>query len=155
MSFTIDSLSALEILDSRSRPTISVTLRLADGSVGNAQVPSGASTGSREAVELRDGDKSRFNGLGTLKAVGNVEGPIASAVAHRSFESLEELDKTLIELDGTPNKGKLGANAILGTSMAFARAAAASEGAELFEWHVLKHFAARDHIELLALQTLG
>ncbi|WP_341730287.1 phosphopyruvate hydratase [Brooklawnia sp.] len=134
MSFTIDSLSALEILDSRSRPTISVTLRLADGSVGNAQVPSGASTGSREAVELRDGDKSRFNGLGTLKAVGNVEGPIASAVAHRSFESLEELDKTLIELDGTPNKGKLGANAILGTSMAFARAAAASEGAELFEW---------------------
>ncbi len=134
MAFIIRSLSALEILDSRGRPTISVSLTLTNGITANAQVPSGASTGSREAVELRDGDKSRFNGLGVLKAVENVRGEIAKAVAGRRLDSLEQLDRILIDLDGTDNKSRLGANAILGVSMAFARAAATDEGAELFEW---------------------
>ncbi len=130
----ITKLSALEILDSRSRPTVKVKLTLDDGTRADAQVPSGASTGTREAVELRDGDPSRYSGMGVLKAVGNVTGPIAEAVIGKTFGSVEELDRTLIDLDGTPNKEKLGANAILGVSMAFARAVAASQGKELFEF---------------------
>jgi enolase len=131
---TITTLSALEILDSRSRPTVKVKLTLDDGTRAEAQVPSGASTGTREAVELRDGDPARYSGMGVLKAVGNVTGPIAKAVVGKPFETVEELDRTLIDLDGTPNKATLGANAILGVSMAFTRAVAASQGKELFEF---------------------
>ncbi|OIJ35992.1 phosphopyruvate hydratase [Rothia kristinae] len=131
---TITKLSALEILDSRSRPTVKVTLTLDDGTLADAQVPSGASTGTREAVELRDGDPARYAGMGALKAVGNVTGPIAEAVVGTSFESVEALDRALIDLDGTANKSKLGANAILGVSMAFTRAVAASQGKELCEF---------------------
>lgn len=130
----ITTLSALEILDSRSRPTVKVTLTLDDGTRADAQVPSGASTGTREAVELRDGDPARYAGMGALKAVGNVTGPIAEAVVGKQFDSVEALDRALIDLDGTPNKSRLGANAILGVSMAFTRAVAASQGKELWEF---------------------
>lgn len=131
---TISSVKALEILDSRGRPTVKVTLSLADGTRAEAMVPSGASTGSREAVELRDHETARYHGLGVLKAVNNVTGPIADLVRGRSFESFEDLDRELIELDGTPNKSRLGANAILGVSMAYTRALAAVAGKELFEF---------------------
>lgn len=134
VTYIIGSLDALEILDSRSRPTVSVTLTLDNGVSAQAQVPSGASTGSREAVELRDGDPSRYGGLGVRHAVDNVTGEIAKAVVGRKWESLEQLDKALIDLDGTDNKSRLGANAILGVSMAFARAAAASDGQPLYAW---------------------
>ncbi len=143
MAFIIRSLSALEILDSRGRPTVSVTLTLTNGLIAQAQVPSGASTGTREAVELRDGDTARYGGLGVLKAVDHVTGDIAKAVVGRRIDSLEQLDRLLIDLDGTENKSRLGANAILGVSMAFARAAAADEGAELFEWLPGVHGQAR------------
>ena len=122
MAITIESVHGVEILDSRGRPTVSVTLSLADGRETRAGVPSGASTGSGEAVELRDGDPTRYNGKGTTAAVGNVNGPIAEALAGRSFADLAELDRRLIELDGTENKSDLGANAIVGVSMAAARA---------------------------------
>jgi len=134
MTFSFQSLHALEILDSRGRPTLSVTVVLADGTRASAGVPSGASTGTREAVELRDGDPTRFSGGGVLTAVGNVNGEMAALVTSRSFESLADLDAALIALDGTPNKARLGANAIVGTSMATARALAASAGQELFAW---------------------
>lgn len=125
---------ALEILDSRGRPTLSVTVELADGVVASAGVPSGASTGTREAVELRDGDKARFGGAGVLNAVGHVNGEIADFLVGRSFGSLAEVDEGLAGLDATPNKSRLGANALVGVSMATARAAAGAEGRELFEW---------------------
>lgn len=131
---TIGSVHALEILDSRSRPTVSVTLTLSDGTTTNAQVPSGASTGDREATELRDGDASRYGGLGVLKAVGNVDGEIADAIVGKSFATIEDLDRTLIDLDGTPTKSRLGANAILGVSMAYVRALAAAAGKELVDY---------------------
>lgn len=130
---TITSLNALEILDSRSRPTLKVKLTLDGRTCAEAQVPSGASTGTREAVELRDGDQTRFSGMGVLKAVRNITGPIANAVIGKSFGTIGELDRTLIDLDGTENKAELGANAILGVSMAFTRALAVSQGKELFE----------------------
>jgi len=130
---TVTSVHAVEILDSRSRPTLAVTLALADGTIARAGVPSGASTGSREAVELRDGDRSRYNGLGTLKAVANVNGEIASALIGKSLDDVAALDQLLIDLDGTPTKSRLGANAIVGVSMAFARALAVSDGVELWE----------------------
>lgn len=130
----ITSVHALEILDSRGRPTVSVTLSLSDGSAGKAQVPSGASTGDREATELRDGDPDRYGGLGVLKAVGKVEGEIAGALVGTSFDDVEALDATLIDLDGTPTKSRLGANAILGVSMAYARALAAHAGKELVDF---------------------
>ncbi len=128
----ITHLQALEILDSRGNPTVQVAATLGSGAQGLARVPSGASTGIYEAVELRDGDKSRFNGKGVQKAVQNVNGEILSAL--KGFEAGDQaaLDRKLVELDGTPNKGRLGANAILGVSMAVAHAAAAEKGVSLY-----------------------
>lgn len=126
-------LSAREILDSRGNPTISVELHLENGPIGIAAVPSGASTGKYEAVELRDEDPSRYRGKGVLKAVHNVEGKIREAIMNKEFDQTS-LDKFLIDLDGTENKANLGANAILGVSMAFARASADAEHQELYEY---------------------
>jgi enolase len=120
----IEYVQAREILDSRGNPTIEVDVVLEDGSEGRAAVPSGASTGEHEAVELRDGDKSRYLGRGVLKAVDNVNNILASEIEGTNALSQVDIDRTMIELDGTENKGKLGANAILGVSMAVARAAA-------------------------------
>lgn len=123
-----------EILDSRGNPTVEADVRLADGSVGRAAVPSGASTGEHEAVELRDGEKSRYLGKGTLKAAGYVSGEIAKAIQGMDAACQIEIDQKMIDLDGTPNKGRLGANAILAVSMAVARAAAASLGVPLYRY---------------------
>ncbi|MCI7249448.1 MAG: phosphopyruvate hydratase [Clostridiales bacterium] len=130
----IEDVIAREVLDSRGNPTVEVEVLLDDGSLGRAIVPSGASTGVHEAVELRDGDKSRYLGKGTLKAVENVNEIIADEII--GWEAFDQvgIDKFLIELDGTPNKGRLGANAILGVSMAVARAAADSVGLPLFQY---------------------
>lgn len=125
---------AREILDSRSFPTVEVEVYLEDGTVGRAAVPSGASTGVFEAVELRDGDKSRFNGKGVLQAVKNVNEVIADELVGLNALDQIFIDKTLIELDGTKNKGKLGANAILGVSLAVARAAASYLGLPLYQY---------------------
>src|SRR2546421_11028039 len=122
------SLHAREILDSRGNPTVEVEVILADGSVGRAAVPSGASTGAHEAVELRDGDKSRFLGRGVLKAVQNVNEVIAPQLLGQDADEQVAIDQLLIDLDGTPNKGKLGANGILGVSLAVAHAAAVPAG---------------------------
>ena len=132
MAVTVAGVEALEILDSRGRPTLAVTVTLDDGTVARAGVPSGASTGSREAVELRDGDPDRFSGRGVLGAAGNVSGEIAQEVQGRTFADLAELDRTLIALDGTENKARLGANAVVGVSMATARAIAVSAGVALW-----------------------
>jgi len=126
-------LDALEILDSRGRPTLAVTVGLDGRVVETVSVPSGASTGKAEAKELRDQDK-RYRGLGTRKAVANVCGLIASALVGREFADQDSLDRVLIELDGTPNKSRLGANAILATSLAFARASARLDRVELFRY---------------------
>jgi enolase len=123
-----------EILDSRGNPTVEVDVTLDNKFFGRAIVPSGASTGEREAVELRDGDRSRFKGKGVLKAVENVNKEIAEHLFKKFFESQKELDKTLIKLDGTSNKARLGANAILGVSIAFARAAALKKGIPLYRY---------------------
>ncbi len=123
-----------EILDSRGNPTVEADVRLADGSVGRAAVPSGASTGEHEAVELRDGDKKRYLGKGTLKAAGHVNGEIAAAIRGMDAACQREIDQKMIDLDGTPNKGRLGANAILAVSMAVARAAALSQGVPLYRY---------------------
>ncbi len=131
---TIEYVEAREILDSRGNPTLEVDVMLADGSFGRAAVPSGASTGVHEAVELRDGDKSRYLGKGVLKAVENVNTVIADAVIGLSALNQVDVDKTMIELDGTDNKAKLGANAILGVSMATARAAAQHLEIDLFKY---------------------
>ncbi len=121
---TIDNVKAMEILDSRGNPTLEVEVELSDGTIGWADVPSGASTGKYEAVELRDGDSSRFNGLGVLQAVTNVNEAIAAAIIGMLATDQVAIDHKLIELDGTADKSRLGANAILGTSLAVARAAA-------------------------------
>src|ERR1700756_1585101 len=126
-------LRGVEILDSRGRPTLAATLRLEDGTTGTASVPSGASTGKAEAKELRDRTK-RYRGLGCRKAVENIGGRIADFIVGRGFLDQEELDRTLCELDGTQDKGHLGANAILATSLAFARASAAYQAIELYEY---------------------
>ena len=128
----IAKLEALEILDSRGNPTLSVTVTLANGVKATAKVPSGASTGKREAVELRDGDKARYGGKGVLKAKGHVEGEIQDHVLHFDANDQKGLDKKLCELDGTPNKGRLGANAILGVSLAVAHASALDRGIPLY-----------------------
>ncbi len=128
----IAKLQALEILDSRGNPTLAVTVTLANGLTATAKVPSGASTGRREAVELRDGDRSRYAGKGVLKAKGHVEGEIQSAIRGLEANDQRSLDKRLCELDGTPNKGRLGANAILGVSLAIAHAAAKDHGLPLY-----------------------
>ncbi len=130
----IDDVVGREVLDSRGNPTVEVEVYLSDGSMGRAIVPSGASTGVHEAVELRDGDKERYLGKGTLTAVENVNEVIAEEVVGMDPFDQPGLDKALIELDGTPNKGKLGANAILGVSMATAAAAADSLGLPLFQY---------------------
>ena len=130
----IEDIKALEVLDSRGNPTVQVEVVLEDGSEGVAMVPSGASTGSFEAVELRDGDKSRYLGKGVLKAVENVNTIIRDKIVGMNAYNQIELDKTLIELDGTENKAKLGANATLGVSLAVARAAANSLEMELYNY---------------------
>ena len=132
--FDVADLSALEILDSRGRPTLAVTVQLADGTMARAGVPSGASTGSLEAVERRDGDKTRYDGKGVLGAVASVNTEIADLLRGRSWTSLAEADQAVVELDGTANKKRLGANATVGTSMALARALAATEGTPLWRW---------------------
>jgi enolase len=131
---TVRGLDATDILDSRGRPTLEVTVTLVDGR-GTAGVPAGASTGSREAVELRDGDASRYGGLGVQAACANVTGEIAEALVGRRLTDLRELDRVLVELDGTPNKARLGANAVVGVSLAAARAVADSLRRPL--WQVL------------------
>jgi enolase len=123
-----------EILDSRGNPTVEADVFLADGNMGRAAVPSGASTGEHEAVELRDGDKSRYLGKGTVKAVAHINGEIAAALHGKDATQQSELDAAMIALDGTPNKGRLGANAILAVSMAAARAAAASGHMPLYRY---------------------
>ena len=123
-----------EILDSRGNPTVEVDVVLEDGSRGRAAVPSGASTGAHEAVELRDGDKSRYLGKGVLKAVDAVNGEIFDAIGGMDAEEQVQIDETLIDLDGTPNKARLGANAILGVSLATARAAAEASGLPLYRY---------------------
>lgn len=130
----IEKIEALEVLDSRGNPTVQVTVELFDGSCGVAMVPSGASTGAFEAVELRDGDSARYKGKGVLKAVENVNTIIAPELEGMNAYDQPLIDKTLIELDGTENKGKLGANATLGVSLAVARAAAESLGIELYKY---------------------
>ena len=131
----ITDVYAREILDSRGNPTVEVDVYLEDGAFGRAAVPSGASTGAFEAVELRDGDKGRYLGKGTLNAVDNVNTLIAPGLIG-SFDAADQsgIDKFLIELDGTDNKGKLGANAILGVSLAVAKAAAESAGLPLYRY---------------------
>jgi enolase len=134
MSSHIRSIDALEVLDSRGNPTLRVNVHLDDGTTGTASVPSGASTGENEAVELRDGDPSRYGGKGVLKAVDNVNGILAPALVGQDVTEQAELDRAMIELDGTENKAKLGANAILGVSQAVARAAATSCGLPLYAY---------------------
>ncbi|MDR2633496.1 MAG: phosphopyruvate hydratase [Treponema sp.] len=131
---TIEYVEAREILDSRGNPTVEVDVILEDGSFGRAAVPSGASTGEHEAVELRDDDKSRYLGKGVLKAVDNVNNIIAPELEGSDAQDQVDIDHTMIELDGTENKGKLGANAILGVSMAVARAAAAYLDVPLYRY---------------------
>jgi enolase len=131
---TIAQVRGREILDSRGNPTVEVDVILADGTLGRAAVPSGASTGIHEAVELRDGDKKRYGGKGVTHAVANVNGPLAKVAIGRDASDQVALDRALIEADGTPNKGKLGANAILGVSLAAAKAAAAAYGLPLYRY---------------------
>jgi enolase len=134
MSIDITSVHAVEILDSRGRPTLAVTVQVAGGQTYRAGVPSGASTGSGEAVELRDGGTVRYSGKGTRAAVGNVNGPLRDMLAGRIFADLAELDQAMIDLDGTPNKSGLGANAVVGVSMAAARAFAGAAGMPLWRY---------------------
>lgn len=128
----IVELTAREVLDSRGRPTVEATCRTADGAIASASVPAGRSTGRAEALELRDGDPRRYAGLGCLKAAAGIEGEIARSLAGEEITSQEELDHRLIELDGTPNKSHLGANALLAVSLAWARAQAVEEGLPLY-----------------------
>src|SRR5213595_2261119 len=125
---------AREILDSRGNPTLECEVTVSGGSTGRAAVPSGASTGEHEAIELRDGDKARYGGKGTLKAVGNVKARIApTLLGYDAFDQLG-IDRTMLKLDGTATKSKLGANAILGVSLAVAKAAAAASGVPLYKY---------------------
>ena len=128
----ISEIRGREILDSRGNPTVEADVTLEDGTMARAAVPSGASTGTREAVELRDGDKARYLGKGVTKAVANVNGAIRDALVGSDFEDQRALDQCMIELDGTDNKGRLGANALLAVSLATAHAAARSAGVPLF-----------------------
>ena len=130
----IVDIHARQILDSRGNPTVEVEVLLDDGSFGRAGVPSGASTGAHEAVELRDGDASRYGGKGVLKACAAVNGEIFDTLSGMDAEDQADLDAAMIELDGTPNKARLGANAILGVSLAAAKAAAESRGMSLHKY---------------------
>jgi enolase len=132
-SLAIAKIHAREIIDSRGYPTVEATVVLSGGALGSGAVPSGASTGEREAIELRDGDAKRYGGKGVLRAVANVNGPIAAAIAGMDASKQGEVDAKMIALDGTDNKSKLGANAILAVSLATARAAAAAAGKPLYE----------------------
>ena len=134
MTAKIANIHAREIIDSRGNPTVEVDVTLESGALGRAAVPSGASTGSREAIELRDGDKARYLGKGVLKAVANVNGEIRDALLGKDASDQAAIDQTMIDLDGTDNKGRLGANAILGVSMACAKAAAIASGQSLFRY---------------------
>lgn len=134
MSFAIESIESFEILDSRGYPTIRVVVTLDNGHIGVASVPSGASTGRHEALELRDGDPKRYGGKGVLKAIANVNTAIRERLVHEDAAPQQAVDAALIALDGTENKSKLGANAILGVSMAVARAAASARGVPLYEY---------------------
>ena len=134
MDTTIEYVNAIEILDSRGNPTVEVEVILADGSFGRAAVPSGASTGIHEALELRDGDKERYGGKGVLSAVDHVNDEIADELIGWDATEQKAIDQVLLEIDGTPNKSELGANAILGTSLAVAKAAAASVGLPLYRY---------------------
>ena len=133
-NFQIKSIIAKEILDSRSNPTIRVSVTLSDNSVGSANVPSGASTGAHEAIELRDNDPSRFSGKGVLNAVANVNNTIAKKLTGMKFNDIDTIDKTLIELDGTENKSNLGANSILGVSLATIHALSSSNQVPLYQY---------------------
>ncbi|OGY23502.1 MAG: phosphopyruvate hydratase [Candidatus Woykebacteria bacterium RBG_13_40_15] len=130
----IEKISSEEILDSRGIPTLKTTVTLSNGIIGEACVPGGTSTGTNEALELRDGDPNRFNGNGVLKAVENVVGPIQSSLKGTDSDDQEKIDRTMISLDGTPNKSKLGANAILSVSLAVAVSTAANQKLQLFEY---------------------
>src|SRR5450432_4433063 len=134
MSLAIEFIQARQILDSRGNPTVEVDVLLEDGTVGRAAVPSGASTGEYEAVELRDDDKKVYVGKGVLKAVDNVNTKIAPELMGLDPRDQEAIDQLMIELDGTPNKSKLGANAILGVSMAVAKAAAEMSHLPLYRY---------------------
>ena len=149
MDSAIKTIHAREILDSRGNPTVEVDIVLSDGTRARAAVPSGASTGTHEAVELRDRDKKRFGGKGVLTAVANVNTIIAPALAGLDAGDQERIDSTMIALDGTPNKARLGANAILGVSMAAARAAARSRDIPLYE------YLGRDHRYLLPVPMMN
>ncbi|MBC8452911.1 MAG: phosphopyruvate hydratase, partial [Chloroflexi bacterium] len=129
----ITSVIGHQILDSRGNPTVGATVILDDGTTASAAVPSGASTGSREAVELRDADPNRYGGKGVLKAVGAVNGELGKAVSGLEATDQRAVDQMMIDLDGTPNKGRVGANAILAISLAVLRAGAISSGKEVFE----------------------
>ena len=133
MSQTIKTIIGREILDSRGNPTVEVDVVLKSGQLGRAAVPSGASTGSHEAIELRDEDPKRYGGKGVLKAVANVNTILRKNLSGKTFDQ-KTLDKKMIELDGTENKGKLGANAILGVSLAFAHASALAEKKPLYKY---------------------
>ena len=130
----IADIVAREILDSRGNPTIEVDVLLESGAFGRAAVPSGASTGAHEAVELRDGDMSRYGGKGVTKAIASVETEILDAIGGMDAQEQVAIDNILIDLDGTPNKSRLGANAILGVSLALAKAAAADNGLPLYRY---------------------
>src|ERR671911_309862 len=130
----ITEIRAREILDSRGNPTVEVEVELESGATGRAAVPSGASTGAHEAVELRDGDKKRYGGKGVLKAVAAVNAEIMDLLAGLDAREQIKIDRALIELDGTPNKGRIGANAILGVSLAVAKAAADELGVPLYRY---------------------
>jgi len=143
MTAKIADITAREIMDSRGNPTVEADVRLVGGAFGRAAVPSGASTGSREALEMRDGDKERYGGKGVLKAVANINGEIRETLLGRSIEDQSELDALMIELDGTDNKDRLGANALLAVSLASAHAAAAAAGVELYE-----HLGGKDAVTL-------
>ncbi|HMI41616.1 MAG TPA: phosphopyruvate hydratase, partial [Sphingomicrobium sp.] len=130
----IVDIHARQILDSRGNPTVEVDVTLEDGSMGRAAVPSGASTGAHEAVELRDGDESRWGGKGVMKAVRAVNGEISDSIVGFEAEEQSEIDAAMIDLDGTANKARLGANAILGVSLAAARAAADARGMPLYRY---------------------
>ena len=130
----ITDIRGREILDSRGNPTVEVEVYVENGAVGRASVPSGASTGIYEAYELRDNDKSRYLGKGVLSAVKNINTEIANALVNKNVLDQKEIDTILIELDGTPNKARLGANAILGTSLACAKAAANALGMPLYQY---------------------
>src|SRR3974390_630115 len=134
MATKIAAVKALEILDSRGNPTVRVMVTLDNGIEGKASVPSGASTGENEALELRDGDAKRYAGKGVLKAVANVQEKIAPEVVGMEVSRQAAVDRLMLDLDGTPNRSKLGANAILGVSMTVARAAALAAGLPLYQY---------------------